>query len=340
MHEFAYLLKKYLDRAGLSCRSAAPLCNVERTSLTKYANGTRKPKAMEVVLDIARGLELSSEDTRSLCEAYERDKKGIKQDVGYTIIENLLNGKKTTYDKQKTMASQVNVSSYIKRKTSNLSCKEEILTQVDYITQNASSVKIYVNMECLDVWNVIFRNCVSKENCHIEQIIDIVTMGKSDEMIFQCFEKIYPLLLSNTFYRIWYHCRWGAESDRNNMKMNYVIADEGVLMFDSSLTYGIYLSRQDYGTYFEMKFETLCRGSRLFAKNQEDISSVEYDRMKYQVLYNEKSGMEFICNPNKKELMVHNKFNGNQGFLIGEEIIVAKIKEYINHHLMEKESGI
>jgi len=73
LKKFAYILKKYLTENNISFSAASKMCGIDRTLLGRYANGSRKPKYVDNVIKIVKGLNMSEDYAKMLVWAYEND---------------------------------------------------------------------------------------------------------------------------------------------------------------------------------------------------------------------------------------------------------------------------
>lgn len=331
MYEFANFLKVYLEEQEISCRSAAAMCKIERTSLSKYIKGTRKPRSKDIVIEIGKGLGMSEKNMFLICEAYEKDKKGEKNDTGYCAIENIYSGYKQNYRKDLHLNIQNKQADIMIQPIADLNSQEEILFYVEKIVSTASLIKIHVNMDSMGIFELIKKNCTTKNQCKIEQVVEI--NGKDNEMLFQCFEKLTPLLLMEPCYRVYYRFLWMKTTDMN-VKMNYIITDVGVLMFDSEISYGLYLCAEQYYGYFKKKFDALCLGSRLFAENGMDRVLDENTTGNYQMISNPDSGMEFMYCHSTDTFLIGKK-DKKQRFCIKEDRIMSELRKFMENQCLD-----
>ena len=90
MERFADQLRKYLGEHNISFSQAAKMTGIERTILSRYANGNRRPNTMDVVIGLADGLHMSREEKNAFCDAYKRlcvsEEFGVKDTILAAIV--------------------------------------------------------------------------------------------------------------------------------------------------------------------------------------------------------------------------------------------------------------
>ena len=67
MEKFGEYLKNYLKENKISFVSASKICGIDRTLISKYANGTRFPKEQKDVIEMARFLKMSKKQEEAFC---------------------------------------------------------------------------------------------------------------------------------------------------------------------------------------------------------------------------------------------------------------------------------
>ena len=72
MNPFSQLLSSYVNASNVNVSKMASYCEIDRSSMYKILQGTRKPGTLDLVVRISHYLNLSPEQTELLTEQYER----------------------------------------------------------------------------------------------------------------------------------------------------------------------------------------------------------------------------------------------------------------------------
>lgn len=332
MNGFSEFLKEYLDERGLSCRSAASMCKINRTSLSKYINGSRRPKNMDAVISLGTGIGMSDEHLQILCDCYKKDMYYKSLDRGYSVIENIYNGVfpyRKTSCVRKTRES--NKCSSGGNGSLTMDNRQEIIQEISILAGRACRIQLSVDIKCADVLEAIKENCQDRKNCRIEQMIEINNNGKTNEMTYEWLERCFPMLCMECCYKVYYHLRWKMPDD--DTRMNYILTDAGMIMFNSGMTYGICLSDEKYYPYYEKKYRAFCSDGRLFAKNKTN-RPLEWNRM----ICNDVNGIQFAHCIQPDTVYIGSIYE-NKWFGVFEENLIAKVLEFMEKVEKEMVSG-
>ena len=71
MNPFSQLLSSYVNASNVNVSKMASYCEIDRSSMYKILQGTRKPGTLDLVVRISHYLNLSPEQTELLTEQYE-----------------------------------------------------------------------------------------------------------------------------------------------------------------------------------------------------------------------------------------------------------------------------
>lgn len=329
MPEYAILIKRYLEDEGLSCRNAAAMCGINRTSLTKYLNGTRTPKNVDIIRRIGEGIGMDIGQVQLLCESYEQSRLKTEKKAAYRMVESIYMGGVSGTDKS-YLSYMNNGIITTERLTGCLHSKKEVLNAIMYMTRDTSKVMMCMDMEYPEIPEILSKTCGGNRNCEIEQFIVIGRNYLEQENQCIYFEKMAALLLSNAVCRI--HCRDcpGTMPVRGENRMNYIVTDKGVVLFDTELTGGICACGDNCRSYYRRKFKLLCADSWLFAYNtREQERAGAFTR-----ICNPFSGMEFVHYCGMK--LLHVIYRGSTGrehsFYIREERMIKVIRNFMEVH--------
>lgn len=324
MKKFANVLNSYLEEQNLSCRYAAKLCNMNRITLLRYKTGERRPRNKEGVLQIAKGLEMSEKNRELLLTAYYADKNEKKYDAGETVIKNLFEGNfDSNFDLYNDFfEKEIKEGEHTKTDMQPLLSKHDILSAVWGLIENAENICFCVNIESVEIMNLVHRRIVGNQTCHVEQILKNSDLEKK-EHIFYCFEKLIPLLFLQN-YRIWSQIQWESNPENCDLQMNFIITKEGVLLFNSGMSYGILMKESDYVLYYEKKLQNF-KEYKIFMENVED-KDLNMSENTFACHCNEKIGIEFRLYDDSNVFI--KKRTENKTIWLREEIIIKKIWEF------------
>lgn len=90
MNPFSQLLSSYVNASNVNVSKMASYCEIDRSSMYKILQGTRKPGTLDLVIRISHYLNLSPEQTELLTEQYEILQVGPKTYERRKAIYNLL----------------------------------------------------------------------------------------------------------------------------------------------------------------------------------------------------------------------------------------------------------
>lgn len=90
MNPFSQLLSSYVNASNVNVSKMASYCEIDRSSMYKILQGTRKPGTLDLVVRISHYLNLSPEQTELLTEQYEILQIGQKTYGRRKAIYNLL----------------------------------------------------------------------------------------------------------------------------------------------------------------------------------------------------------------------------------------------------------
>lgn len=277
MKKFAHILKKYLTENNISFSAASKMCGVDRTLLSRYANGSRKPKNVDNVIKIVKGLNMSEDYAEMLVWAYENDTNKEENKKINGLIEDIIEEK---YIAENNKIEKIRnkyfeeIKGVYPSEISRLNSKEEVKNAIYYVLKDA--VYAMIKFESDHFANDDKIKCIlaqATDISHKEQIINICTDEmQNNEELFEILYRMLPFLYVKEGYRIYYKRK--RKTYRDKVSENCVITDKGVVLFDDEIENGFFSDKKEICTYYEKMFSCIKAKCRIFALSEKAVNNV------------------------------------------------------------------
>ncbi|MBO5372585.1 MAG: helix-turn-helix transcriptional regulator [Lachnospiraceae bacterium] len=291
MQGFAEFLGSCLKEHKLTYKKAAAMSGVDRTMISRYARGERKPQSKKVLLKLARGICTTEEELQEMVRAYERTKYSEDYHVGLDTVKEILNFEITPIKCEDTKVICQNP--YSKEMSVLLDSKEEILEALWHMGKDADFLKVRCEVESINYDEALknfFLN--NRKKCRVEHIIELENAEwqfRENKML--CLSSLLPILFENGEYKVFYYYRDVGKEGDTAERMNCVISDKGLVFFDTLLTYGLFSNQNETCAFYNKYFCVLKEKCRNFAESVACFQGLTQNRN--CLFENKKTGISF-----------------------------------------------
>ncbi len=266
MNKFAEQLKNYLEEKKISYKKAGVLCDLDRSLLRRYADGSRSPRNMEAVEKIADGLSFREEEKKELKESFIRSKTGERQYQMNRILDDLICRGLCCPCQEKEEPRTEFGKCLGEESVINLYGEQEVKDAVYWIFENTQKIRMVINPEYPDLAQFLLKNLQKKSYC-LEHIIEVDSFyGEDDVKDIWSFYEIFPLLFFSREYRVYHHYSWRSAS-KESPALNFFLTEKGVLLSDRKMLHGIFSNRPMDMEYYQSIFEYMKKSCGLYARN-------------------------------------------------------------------------
>lgn len=307
MESFAEQIRKYLGEHNISFSQAAKMTGVERTTLNRYANGSRRPNTLEMVTGLADGLQMSQEEKTALCNAYKRmcisEEFGVRDETLLALLDC-----KCEVQNIPTLEYTIR-ETYTEESAMELEGEESIIDAVRYVLKDATYAKLhftptdYVGAESL---KNAFVDMYKIENW--EQILCLENQewkcGEERIQMLLCF---FPFLFRDEKATVYYYYRKKKSAITHQVKNQYVLTDKGIVFFDRDLKKGFFSNEKSPCEFYKMMFEEERKKCRIFAESGSEQYQIAKNWQSDIVYKNEDTGVTFICQKEATGMWVINE---------------------------------
>lgn len=284
MSSFSEYLSDYIESKDLSWKKAAMLCDIDRSLLRRYAKGENSPKNEIRVRAIADGLAMTELQKEELCKLYRREKVGESPYRGQRLLEQIFNGEYRVHAKYYTYAQAYGEQKqcWEQKQVKRLEGEDSLINSICYLIEDAEQVCFQMNPSSENEKVLSILAGVNSQ-CKLEQIIEVNNTGNGEEEL-SAFAKLLPLLLAGRDYKIFCHYKWKKEIQKESLQMGMLLTNKGLLLFDGTLTHGVYANEDGYKEYYREMFEMECNKCTLFAGSlKEDSLLLKEQQEQYQI---------------------------------------------------------
>lgn len=266
MNKFAEQLKNYLEENKISYKRAAVLCDLDRSLLRRYADGSRSPRAMETVEKIADGLNMIQKEKEKLKDSFIRSKIGERQYQMNQILDDFM-CQGLSYYQQEECKPENKFNEHLQDETvKNLFGEQAVIEAVHWILANAQKISMVINPEYPELARFLMQNFKEK-SYQLEHIIEVDSFYDEDDVKdIRSFYEIFPLLFFSQEYKVYHHYSW-AGAAKKSPSLIFFVTEKGVLLFDRKMTHGIFSNRLSDMEYYQCVFEYMKKNCGLYARN-------------------------------------------------------------------------
>lgn len=276
MISFSEYMQQYLKERGISYTMAAKMCQMDRTTISRYAKGERMVPTEEVLLKLENGLSMEAEEREGFKEAYKRTKLIEEYHVDYHILEKIVNKKKSRVIGHGVNSNNESGQKWISEEENTsiqLTGEAEILSALHFIRREAEYMKLYFS-PChfmkKEQFASVFLNREGIKSC--EQIVEFPYAKErmAKEKLLTLYG-LLPYLLEKEPARIYYRCRhFDTEKDTDNREY-YLLTDRGIVFFNGTLTKGFFSNEKIPCMYYQGMFEQAKAQCLEFAEGGEHV---------------------------------------------------------------------
>lgn len=303
LNSFSEYIQKYIKEHELSYTTAAEMCGIDRTTISRYAKGERKMPSEEMLLKIEEGLQMSTEERKCLEEAYKRTRLSEKYHVDCQSIEAIVSTKHRLnpvrmYGIYKIVEEpQEDISSL-------LFGEDAILAAINHVKKDAAYIKMNFSpyhFKDKEKFKAVFTDMKG-----IEKREQIVGFLYADWKYAQ--EKIWtlhcllPHLMQKEPMKIYYHYKHVNKEDHIDAKEYYLLTDRGIVFFDKNLMRGFFSNEKIPCEYYHTMFDRIKMQCREFAEGgmetyqnfKEDSCNHKWKSLESGILFYEQTAEQCI----------------------------------------------
>lgn len=277
MNPFSQLLSSYVNSSNVNVSKMASYCEIDRSSMYKILQGTRKPGTLDLVVRISHYLNLSPEQTELLTEQYEILQVGPKTYERRKAIYNLLC---VTLSPNRPRISEGFLSSYISVSENNrkesgreslvIEGLNNILSACGFLVQEEIKrpgglvqIRMQPEKRFCDLLRTICRNThtIPEGGYTIRQIIALKGRDTSEDVVPFNLEKISAMLpLCKEvfpFELYYYHTNIHSSSIAFSFLPYAVITENAVMQISEDLRYAVLHKAPETAVFFRMVYRRL-----------------------------------------------------------------------------------
>lgn len=317
MKTFSEYLSDYAAGNQISWQKAALLCDMDRTLLSRYASGKRLPENLDKVKKIARGLNMTKQQTEEFKILYQISKRGDFSHKALDLIRQIFSGQKICPFSMPARQQPQHI--WQERRVYGLYGAEEICDAADWLVRNASFLRVHmgaIGKDCL-----LFP-ILAAAGCRIEHLLPI-GYGLQGQTAVEAFEKLIPFLFLGKKYQVYCYYWWPrmkAEAD-----MHMVLGDQGILIFSSDFTRGVFTGQAQYREYYEKMYLDKVKKSRIYGGSGQGLFEKREHMENEYYLKNPFSGVSFVYQNMFHERIWVKTGGGTPGSFYLEEVELVKL---------------
>lgn len=284
MSDFSEYLRKHIKNQNLTLKEIAENININYSLLSRYMNGNRLPKNIDVVNKIADYLKLDYNDSQHLCKLYYQEKNGEDVYEAYneifetiTELDNLFLAPKSLFPKP--------VYTDIKpldKKIIPLLCKQDIVDSLSY------SLIYFSNKEKIHLYSIMQPNAIITEalinhpfapQIDMKQIVCLDRNSTISPIInlatYRNMMSLAASAINQEFY--YYFDPVHNYVNRFNLMPNFIITEDYAIRFDNTLSYGELITNPEQVNFFKKAFDKkLEQTTRLSSHFDSAIAHTQY----------------------------------------------------------------
>lgn len=327
MKTFSEYLSAYVAERRISLQKASLLCDMDRTVLSRYVSGKRLPENMGKVEKIARGLEMSSRQTKELKILYRLSKADNCQCKALEFMEQIFCGWDDCPfimpDYQKTQRNWLEV------KMQRLSGMKEVCAAASWIAKTSSELRLQTAGMAE---GALLASVLAEADCRIEHMIS-VGYGQNGEAAAKKLERMLPFLLLGKEYRVYCHYQGFQEEPPDGMGMQVMLGNQGILLFSEDFARGLFTRRTEYREYYEQMYLQNMKECFVFGGSSPYKQQGIFQENKF--LKNPFSGTVFACQDEPRE-RIWVKMGGHlcKSFFVEETELVKLFQIFLKYAKM------
>ena len=273
MVPFAQILSRLMDEKNITVNELARYTSIDRSSVYKIVNGTRKPSGRKMVEQIADQMTLADRERDDLIDSYYLSVLGERNYYGWKQITEMFN--RIAQDKKLKNFPFRAVSEQQHKETTVLNNHEDIINAVLSICalegqKKDGEIRIFTSYYKALSINIIHRICGTYPDTKIVHVIALDDSRKpdADHRLYNidCLCSILPLVVRHSNYRLRkLYLSIHALDNINMLLSEMVITDEYICIFDSQLRHGFLIRNREVRMVYQDIFRTLYSMSSLFA---------------------------------------------------------------------------
>lgn len=290
MNPFSQLLSSYVNASNVNVSKMASYCEIDRSSMYKILQGTRKPGTLDLVVRISHYLNLSPEQTELLTEQYEILQIGQKTYGRRKAIYNLLC---VALSPNRPRISEGFLSSYISvsgnkrgrsgRESLVIEGTDNILSACGYLVQEEIKrpdglvqIRMQPEKRFCDLLRTICKNRhpVPGGGYTIHQIIALKGRDTSTDVVPFNLEKISTMLpLCKEvfpFELYYYHTNIHSSSITFSFLPYAVITESAVVQISEDLRYAVLHNAPETVAFFKTVYRRLLEACSPLTENCRD----------------------------------------------------------------------
>ena len=279
MNPFSQLLSSYISASNVNVSQMASYCGIDRSSMYKIIQGTRKPGTLELVVRISHYLNLSPEQTGLLKEQYEILQVGEKTFRRRRAVYNLLcvslapNSPRTSEGFQSSYISVSGNSGESGRESLVIEGPDNILSACGFLVQEEIKrmnglveIRMQPEKRFCDLLRTICRNTQNAQpspeaSFTIHQIIALKGRDASEDVVPFNLERISTMLpLCKEvfpFELYYYHTNIHSSTIMFSFLPYAVITENAVMQISEDLRYAVLHKAPETVAFFRTAFRRL-----------------------------------------------------------------------------------
>lgn len=324
MKTFSEYLSAYVAGCRISWQKAAQLCGVNRTLLSRYACGKRLPENMDKVKKIAKGLEMSPQQTEEFKILYQISKSGSQQYKALNLISQIFSGQNICHFSMPVRRKLRNGWQEVRMR--RIYGQEEICEAATWLAAKSSMLRIQTGT--MEKGSLLF-SILADAGCRIEHIVQ-VGYGNHGKTAAEELEKLLPFLFCGKKYQVYCDYQWFREECRYVTAMHIMLGDQGLLLISEDFTRGIYTSQPEYREYYEKMYLDKVKRCRIFGAG--GLSAIPEFLADGFLLKNTSSGITFAYQDLPQErIWVKKEGDAAESFYLEEAELVKLFKIFMEY---------
>lgn len=293
MNVFSKQLSFFVAKKGANISQMASYCSIDRSTMYKIINGTRKPSSEILVKDICGFLKLSPEESSLLMENYRITEIGIDN---YRRRKNTLSFLKACLKTPPVpSAPELETTVFSLRENDSspvaLSGTGRILNACGYILQQEMKKEngfLHIRLQPKEQFTNLLRILCAGINCadsfQIQHVIALDKGPDSDKSAvnnLNLISSLIPLFKQLPNYQLYYYYSGNREENPDySFFPCIVLTGSYALQFSDDLQYGILLCHAESVALIDKIFSNLINSCMQMTKETFDYRNVLIDREK------------------------------------------------------------
>lgn len=222
--------------------NAAKICSIDRTLISKYIKGVRRPKTNEAVLQMAQNLGMSQNEAIELLEAYKRDLIYEAYQVDYGIIKEIFETD-CIIPKDISVPQSIQKINFQAESAKELYIKQEIIEILRYLLQGTAYIRISATFQSQEELLVLKEKLLQESNCNLEQIVAFEKKADGDrnKKLMYLKNLMFPMFYAEEG-NVYYH--YSGKEEISTALHNYIITDKGIIFFSADFRRGFFLTKK------------------------------------------------------------------------------------------------